>query len=147
MIKICFVCLGNICRSPMAEFIMKKKVSDLNLSNEFYIVSRATSYEESGNDIYPPAKRKLSLENIPYTLHHATRLEESDYEKYDYFICMEQANIRNTLRIFGEDPENKVFKLLDSKDIADPWYTGNFDDTYNDLDYGLDELIKRLTKK
>lgn len=147
MPKICFVCLGNICRSPMAEFMMKKKLIDLNLSNEFYVVSRATSYEESGNDIYPPAKRKLSEENIPYTKHSAARLEKSDYELYDYFICMEEANIRNTLRIFENDPKNKVFRLLDSKDIADPWYTGNFDATYNDLNYGLDELIKTLTKK
>lgn len=147
MIKVCFVCLGNICRSPMAEFMMKKKLQDLNIQDDFYIVSRATSYEESGNDMYPPAKRKLNEENIPYTLHHATRLEKSDYDKYDYFICMEQANIRNTFRIFDDDPSNKIFRLLDSKDIADPWYTGNFDDTYNDLDKGLDKLIESLTKK
>lgn len=147
MIKICFVCLGNICRSPMAEFMMKKKLSDLNLSDDFYIVSRATSCEETGNDIYPPAKRKLSQENIPYTLHHATRLEKTDYEKYDYFICMEETNIINTLRIFGLDPKNKIFKLLDYKDIADPWYTRNFDTTYNDLNCGLDKLINSLKKK
>lgn len=146
MIKICFVCLGNICRSPMAEYIMKKKLKDLNLENEYLIVSRATSYEEQGNDIYPPAKRKLTEENIPFSNHTATRLEKSDYEKYDYFICMEQRNITNTLRIFESDPSNKIFTLLD-KDIADPWYTGNFDDTYNDLDYGLDNLIKELEKK
>ena len=146
MIKICFVCLGNICRSPMAEYIMKKKLKDLNLENEYLIVSRATSYEEQGNDIYPPAKRKLTEENIPFSNHTATRLEKSDYEKYDYFICMEQRNVTNTLRIFESDPSNKIFTLLD-KDIADPWYTGNFDDTYNDLDYGLDNLIKELEKK
>ena len=146
MIKICFVCLGNICRSPMAEYIMKKKLKDLNLENEYHIVSRATSYEEQGNDIYPPAKRKLTEENIPFSNHTATRLEKSDYEKYDYFICMEQRNRTNTLRIFESDPSNKIFTLLD-KDIADPWYTGNFDDTYNDLDYGLDNLIKELEKK
>ena len=146
MIKICFVCLGNICRSPMAEYIMKKKLKDLNLENEYHIVSRATSYEEQGNDIYPPAKRKLTEENIPFSNHTATRLEKDDYNKYDYFICMEQRNITNALRIFESDPNNKIFTLLD-KDIADPWYTGNLDDTYNDLDYGLDNLIKELEKK
>ena len=146
MIKICFVCLGIICRSPMAEYIMKKKLKDLNLENEYHIVSRATSYEEQGNDIYPPAKRKLTEENIPFSNHTATRLEKDDYNKYDYFICMEQRNITNTLRIFESDPNNKIFTLLD-KDIADPWYTGNFDDTYNDLDYGLDNFIQELEKK
>ena len=146
MIKICFVCLGNICRSPMAEYIMKKKLKDLNLENEYHIVSRATSYEEQGNDIYPPTKRKLTEENIPFSNHTATRLEKDDYNKYDYFICMEQRNITNALRIFESDPNNKIFTLLD-KDIADPWYTGNFDDTYNDLDYGLDNFIQELEKK
>ena len=146
MIKICFVCLGNICRSPMAEYIMKKKLKDLNLENEYHIVSRATSYEEEGNDIYPPAKRKLQEKNIPFSFHKSTRLEPTDYDKYDYFICMEQRNISNSLRILGNDINNKVFTLLD-KDIADPWYTGNFDATYNDLDIGLDQLISNLKKK
>ena len=146
MIKICFVCLGNICRSPMAEYIMKKKLKDLNLDKEFLIVSRATSYEEQGNDIYPKAKRKLEEENIPYDNHSATRLEQDDYRKYDYFICMEERNITNSLRIFESDPNNKVIKLLD-KDIADPWYTGNFDTTYSELDKGLNKLIELLTKK
>ena len=146
MIKICFVCLGNICRSPMAEYIMKKKLKDLNLDKEFLIVSKATSYEEQGNDIYPPAKRKLEEENIPYSNHSATRLEPDDYTKYDYFICMEERNISNTLRIFGSDPNNKITKLL-NKDIADPWYTGNFNDTFNDLNFGLDQLIANIKKK
>lgn len=145
MIKICFVCLGNICRSPMAEFMMKKKLVDLKLANAFYVVSRATSYEEDGNDIYPSAKSKLAQEGIPYSKHRATRLEKEDYKNYDYFICMEERNISNTIRIFGHDNDNKVFKLLD-KDIADPWYTGNFTDTYNDLDIGLDKLINKLIK-
>lgn len=146
MIKICFVCLGNICRSPMAEYIMKKKLKDLNIDKDFLIVSRATSYEEQGNDIYPPAKRKLDEENIPYDNHIATRLEKDDYHKYDYFICMEERNISNTLRIFESDPNNKIIKLL-NKDIADPWYTGNFNDTFNDLNIGLDQLIVNLKKK
>ena len=88
MIKICFVCLGNICRSPMAEYIMKKKIKELDLDKEFLVVSRSTSYEEQGNDIYPPAKRKLEEKNIPYMNHCSTRLEKEDYYKYDYFICM-----------------------------------------------------------
>ena len=112
MIKICFVCLGNICRSPMAEYIMKKKLKDLNLDKEFSIVSRATSYEEQGNDIYPSAKRKLEEENIPYDNHSATRLEPDDYQKYDYFICMEERNITNSLRIFESDPNNKIIKFF-----------------------------------
>ena len=147
MIRICFVCLGNICRSPMAEFIMKKKLKDLNIEAYFYITSKATSYEETGNDIYPPAKEKLFQEGIPYTKHSAKRLELEDYDKYDYFICMEQSNIINTRRIFQKDPENKIFKLIEEKDIADPWYTRNFDETYKDLDKGLDILINKFYKE
>lgn len=151
MLKICFVCLGNICRSPMAEFIMKKKVKDLGLSEKIHIVSRATSYEEEGNDMYPLAKQKLTEEKIPYTKHCATRLEKPDYYNYDYFICMEESNIRNSIKIFGEDPDKKVFRLLElsenPKDIADPWYTRNFDVTYSELDKGIDILIEKIKKK
>ena len=142
MIRICFVCLGNICRSPMAEFIMKDKVKKLGLTDKFHIESRATSSEEDGNDMYPLAKRMLDSKNIPYTRHYAKRLEESDYDKFDLFVCMEDANIRNISYIF-DDPLNKVIKLLD-RDIADPWYTGNFISTYNDLCEGIDLLIKRI---
>ena len=138
MLKICFVCLGNICRSPMAEFIMKSKVND----NDYLIESRATSYEEQGNDIYPPAKKKLDEEHIPYTRHYATRLEKEDYDKYDIFYCMEESNISSCIRIFGSDKDNKIKKLL-PRDIADPWYTNNFDITYNDLVEGIDELLKQ----
>lgn len=137
MKKICFVCLGNICRSPMAEFIMKSKVSP----KDYYISSRATSYEESGNDMYPPAKRKLDEENIPYTRHCATRLEKEDYDKFDVFYCMEEANINNCLRIFGSDKDNKIKKLL-PKDIADPWYTNNFDIAYEEILQGINRIIK-----
>ena len=138
MLKICFVCLGNICRSPMAEFIMKSKVND----NDYLIESRATSYEEQGNDIYPPAKKKLDEEHIPYTRHYATRLEKEDYDKYDIFYCMEESNISSCIRIFGSDKDNKIKKLL-PRDLADPWYTNNFDITYNDLVEGIDELLKQ----
>lgn len=151
MIKICFVCLGNICRSPMAEFIMKEKLRNLSLTNDFLIKSKATSYEERGNDLYSPAKKKLAERKIPFTRHYATRLEKSDYEKYDYFICMDSSNITNTLRIFGHDPENKIFRLLDfttnKKDIADPWYTNDFETTYCELSDGIDALINFLMKK
>ena len=139
MIRICFVCLGNICRSPMAEFIMKDKVNKLGLSDNYLIESRATSYEEDGNDMYPPAKRMLEDENVPYSKHRSTRLEISDLDKFDYFICMEDNNIINTKRIIGDSP--KIIKLLD-RDIADPWYTGEFLSTYNDLTEGIDKLLE-----
>ena len=142
MTRICFVCLGNICRSPMAEFIMKDKVKKQCLSSEFLIESRATSYEEDGNDMYPPAKEMLNKMNIPFTKHRATRLEEDDYDKFDYFLCMEEANIRRTLNIF-DDPNGKVRKLLD-RDIADPWYSGNFSKTYDDLCEGIDLLLEEF---
>lgn len=142
MIKICFVCLGNICRSPMAEFIMKDKVKELNIENEFIIASRATSYEEQGNPMHNGAKKELEINNIPYSNHTATRLEKDDYSKFDYFICMDDSNIRNIKYIF-EDKDNKVKKLLD-RDVKDPWYTGNFKETYNDLSKGIDNLLKQL---
>ena len=130
MIKIMFVCLGNICRSPMAEFVLKDMVSKKGLSNEFYIKSSATSYEEIGNDIYCGARDKLIQKNIPFTKRKATRLTPEDYNKYDFIIGMEESNIRDIKRIVGEDKENKIYKLLDfsnnPRDIADPWYTGNF---------------------
>jgi protein-tyrosine phosphatase len=128
----------------MAEFIMKDKINKLGLSNKFVIASRATSYEEEGNDMHTGAKKMLDEMNISYTMHRAKRLEKDDYLKYDYFICMDSSNIRNINYIFT-DTNNKVFKLLD-RDIADPWYTGNFIDTYNDLDEGIDLLIDRLVK-
>ena len=139
MIRICFVCLGNICRSPMAEFIMKDKVNKLGISDKYLIESRATSYEEDGNDMYPLAKKMLREKNISFTKHRSTRLEIEDLEKFDYFICMEEANIYNTKRIIGDSP--KIIKLLD-RDISDPWYTGEFLSTYNDLVEGIDNLLK-----
>ena len=139
MIRICFVCLGNICRSPMAEFIMKDKVNKLGISDKYLIESRATSYEEDGNDMYPLAKKMLEEKNVPFTKHRSTRLELDDLEKFDYFICMEEANIYNTKRIIGDSP--KIIKLLD-RDISDPWYTGEFSSTYIDLTEGIDKLLE-----
>ena len=143
MIRICFVCLGNICRSPMAEFIMKDKIKKLNKEDMFLIESRATSYEEDGNDIYPPAKEVLDLNNISYTKHRSTRLEMSDLEKFDLFVCMEESNIKNTYNILKDN--SKIIKLLD-RDISDPWYTGDFITTYNDLVEGIDKLLEKTLK-
>lgn len=141
MIRICFVCLGNICRSPMAEFIMKDKVNKLGISDKFIIDSRATSYEESGNDIHYGTKEILDLNNIPYSKRKATRVEKSDLDKYDYFICMDSSNVRNLSYILGDS--SKISMLLD-RDVADPWYTGNFKVTYDDINKGIDDLINKI---
>ena len=138
MYKICFVCLGNICRSVMAEFIMKDKVNKLGISDKFLITSRGTSYEEEGRDMYPPAKEMLDEKGISYTKHRAKRIEKDDYDKYDMFICMDDSNVRNLSYIF--DDMSKVSKLLD-RDIADPWYTLDFLTTYNDLCQGINKLL------
>ena len=144
-ISILFVCHGNICRSPMAEFMMKDMVSKAGLSGSIYIESAATSREEIGNDMYPPARRKLTQERIPFERRSARQITPSDYDRFDYIILMEQYNYRNAMRIFGDDPEDKVKLLLDfagsGRDIADPWYTGNFDRTYDDLVEGLTALL------
>lgn len=137
MIRVMFVCLGNICRSPMAEFVLKDLVRKRGVEDKFLIKSSATSYEEIGNDVHYGTKRKLMEENIPVESREAVRLSKNDYEKYDYIIGMEESNVRNILRIVGEDKNSKVCKLLDyssnPRDIADPWYTGNFDKTYEDI--------------
>ena len=148
MIKICFVCLGNICRSPMAEFIMKEKIKKNNLQDKFIIESKGTSYEEEGNDIYPNVKRLLDEKNISYTRRCATTLVEEDYEKYDYFIGMDQNNIRNMKYLFNNDPNNKIYRLLDftslKKDVEDPWYTRNFEKVYEEINIGCDKLLETL---
>lgn len=148
MIKVMFVCLGNICRSPMAEFVFKDMVKKQGLDKEFYIKSSATSYEEIGNDIHYGARDKLIQKGIPFQKRKATRLKPDDYKKYDYIIGMEEANIRNIKRIIGEDTENKIYKLLDfsnnPRDIADLWYTGNFEATYNDIVEGCVGFMKFL---
>ena len=149
MIKICFVCHGNICRSPMAEFIMKDLIKKNNLEDKFYIESKATSAEEIGNDIYPPVKRKLEEKNIPYSYHESTQLIKQDYEKFDYFIGMDSNNIRNMNYLFN-DTNNKIYKLLDftelKHDIEDPWYTRNFEKVYNEIYLGCNTLLKILSK-
>ncbi len=140
MYKICFVCLGNICRSPLAEFILKDLLHKRNLEKNFLITSRATSYEEEGNDLYPPIKKLLAEKQINFSTHHAKRLEKSDYFKYDYFIGMDDNNITDMLNIFGQDKENKISKLL-NRNIKDPWYTGDFERAYEDIYEGLKNLL------
>lgn len=148
MTRICFVCLGNICRSPMAEFIMKEKLRQKNLIDKYLIDSKATSYEEYGNPIDRRAENKLLEKNIPITPHRSNRLQKDDYEKYDYFIGMDESNIRNMNHILGNDPENKIYKLTDftkqKKDIEDPWYTNKFEEAYQDILLGVTNLIKYL---
>ena len=149
MIKILFVCHGNICRSPMAEFVMKKLVTDAGLSDKFEIESAATSTEEIGNPVYPPAKRKLAEHGIACAGKTARQMNAGDYKKFDLLIGMDSANIRNMTRICGGDPENKIKLLLNyaglNRDVADPWYTGDFDATWNDVLKGCTALLKDLT--
>jgi hypothetical protein len=152
MIKILFVCHGNICRSPMAEFVMKKLVSDAGLTARFQIASAATSTEEIwngiGNPVYPPAKAELARHGISCEGKRAQQVTRADYAEYDYLIGMDGANIRNMLRIFGGDPEGKVAKLLSyagsERDISDPWYTGDFGTTYDDVLEGCTAFLEYL---
>lgn len=152
MLKIMFVCHGNICRSPMAEFVMKDLVEKQGLESDLYIASSATSTEEIwngiGNPVYPPAKAELAKHGIGCDGKRAVQLKKDDYGKYDLFIGMDSANIRNIMRIFGGDPKGKVHKLLEytgsSADIADPWYSDRFDVTYKDIYNGCTALLEYL---
>ena len=150
MKRIMFVCHGNICRSPMAEFVFKKMVAERGLSHKFVIASSATSTEEIGNPVYPPARRELLSHGISPDGKYAVQLTRSDYDKYDLFVGMDSANVRNMNRLFGDDPKEKVKKLLDylerGGDVADPWYTGDFRTTYNDVFEGCSALLDILIK-
>lgn len=148
MKKILFVCHGNICRSPMAEFIMKDLVKKAGQENEFYIESAATSTEEIGNSVYPPARQMLASHGISCKGKTARQMTRRDYQEFDLLIGMDSWNIRNMNRIVGDDPEDKIHKLLDYTsrpgDVADPWYTGNFDATWRDCLEGCTLLLQEL---
>ena len=144
MIRICFVCLGNICRSPMAEVMMKSFLKEKGEESNYYITSRGTSSEEEGNDLYPPVKRILDLHGIEYNKHIAKRVVKEDYDKYDYFVCMEKSNIDFLFRIFQIKDYSKIILLLD-RDISDPWYTRDFETTYQDINEGILSLYKKLS--
>ncbi|MCR4764685.1 MAG: low molecular weight phosphotyrosine protein phosphatase [Bacteroidaceae bacterium] len=149
MKKILFVCHGNICRSPMAEFVMKDLVQKAGLEDLFYIESAATSTEEIGNEVYPPAKRKLGEHGISCKGKTARQMRRNDYQRFDLLVGMDDWNIRNMIRIVGGDPEGKIHKLLEfttrKGDVADPWYTGDFDATWRDVIEGCTGLIKQLS--
>ena len=148
MKKILFVCHGNICRSVMAEMVMRHLVAQVGREDEFVIDSCATSREEIGNDIYPPAKRCLSVHGVPFTRHAARQITKEDYEKFDLILCMEEYNIRNLRHTLGtmlldEDASLACpkIRLLLNRDVADPWYTGDFEATYRDVMEGCKALL------
>lgn len=152
-IKVLMVCHGNICRSPMAEFILKDLVQKRGISDRFHIASAATSSEEIwngvGNPVYPPAREELAKHGIGCDGKRAVQVTKADYGKYDYLICMDQNNLRNLGRIIGPDKDDKVSLLLDyvgrcGQSIADPWYTGNFKATYSDVVAGCEGLLAHL---
>ena len=151
MKRILFVCHGNICRSPMAEFVMKDLVGKASLSHDFYIESAATSTEEIGNGVYPPAKRKLAEHGISCNGKTARQLTANDYNRFDLLIGMDSRNISNMKHICGGDPQNKIMRLLDLTqrpgDVADPWYTGNFEATWQDVLLGCQQLLKLIKNK
>ena len=148
MTKILFVCHGNICRSPMAEFVMKDLVKKAGLASQFHIESAATSREELGNPVYPPARRKLAEHGISCSGHAAQQMTSWDYDAFDLLIGMDSANLRNMQRICGGDRAGKLSLLLEhagrSGDVADPWYTGDFEATWRDVLAGCQGLLAEL---
>ena len=148
MIKVLFVCHGNICRSTMAQSMFQDMVNKRGLADRFYIESAATSREEIGNGPHYGTVSKLRQVGIPVVPHRARQMTRDDYANYDYLIGMDSYNISNMTRIAGGDPENKIYQLLtfagSSRSIADPWYTDNFDETYDDLTEGLNAFMKYL---
>ncbi len=151
MIRICFVCLGNICRSPMAEFIFKNMVYERGLQDCFFICSKGTSSEELGNPMHPGTILELERHHIPYTNRYASKLERKHYHEFDYFIGMDAYNISSMIRIFGRDAGHKVYRMLDfcdnKKDIDDPWYTGDFSLTYQEITLGCQAFLDYIIKK
>lgn len=149
MVRILFVCHGNICRSPMAEFVMKDLVQKAGLEDQFRIASAATSAEEIGNPVYPPARRKLAEHGISCAGKTARQLRREDYGQWDLFIGMDEANLQNMRRLFGGDPEGKCSLLLShagrSGEVADPWYTRDFEATWKDVVEGCRALLDELS--
>ena len=151
MTKILFVCHGNICRSPMAEFILKDLVRKAGCAAEVRIASAATSREELGSPIYPPAQRQLRSHGVPFDDHRARQMTRADYDAYDLLIGMDAANLHNMLRICGGDPDGKLHKLTEycgrpDDDVADPWYTGDFEATWRDVSEGCKCLLAEIEK-
>ena len=150
MTKILFVCHGNICRSPMAEFLMKELVSDKGLENDFYIESAATSTEEIGNGVYPPVKRILSSRGIDCSGKHARQMTRADYDRFDYIVCMDTKNLRN-MGYIASDTQGKYSRLLDftdnPHDVADPWYSGDFETTESEVEAGCEALLDYILNK
>ncbi len=148
MIRILFVCHGNICRSPMAEYIFRDSVEKQGVGDRFHIESAATSTEEIGNPVYPPARAELNRHGISCAGHHARQVTRADYSYYDYLIVMDRMNVRNLSRLIGDDPQGKVSKLRSfaghNGDIEDPWYTGAFDEVYEQILEGCQGLLAQL---
>lgn len=151
MIRILFVCHGNICRSPMAEFVLKDMVKKAGLSSGFHIESAAVSAEELGNPVYPPARRELAAHGISCQGKTARLMTRADYDHFDLLVCMDSANLRRMERICGGDPQGKMSRLLDHTaypgDVADPWYTGDFSRTWQDVEAGCRALLEKLREK
>lgn len=150
MIKILFVCHGNICRSPLAEFLMKELVREKGLENDFYIESAATSTEEIGNGVYPPVKRILNARGIDCSVKRARQMTSVDYDKFDYIVCMDSKNLRN-MGCIADDTQGKYSRLLDftdtPHDVADPWYSGDFVTTEREVEQGCEALLDYILKK
>ena len=149
MYRILFVCHGNICRSPMGEFILKDLVEKAGLADRFHIESAATSTEEIGNPVYPPARRKLAQHGIDCAGKTARQLTADDYGRFDLLLGMDRANIRNMTRICGGDPQGKIHLLMEyaghpGREVADPWYTGDFDATWDDVLAGCQGLLRKI---
>lgn len=151
MIRILFVCHGNICRSPMAEFVLRDMLQKRGLENRLQVASAATSTEELGNPVHPGTRRKLAEHGIRCNGKTARQITRKDYQDYDIIIGMDAYNMRNMQRAFGGDPDGKLFRLLsfcgESGDVADPWYTGNFDDTWRDVTRGCEALLEWLSQR